>query len=68
MSPAWVNASETCCSEAMTAGVMGTASAALSFAAFTMTSSGSPLALAHTPAQAAWCWLAQACACATSLR
>src|SRR6185295_3537924 len=68
ISPALVNASETCCSEVMTAGVIGTASEESSLAAFTITVSGSPLALAHTAAQADWWLVAQACACATSAR
>ena len=66
--PGLVNASETCCSDVMTAGVIGTASDESSLAALTITVSGSPLALAHTFAQAAWWLVAQACACATSLR
>src|SRR6266568_1528286 len=68
MSPLAVNALATCCSEAMTAGVMGTASEAESAAACSMTGSGSPLALAQTAAHADRCVLAHRCACAISDR
>ena len=52
MSPLAVKAFATCCSEAMTAGVIGVATEESSAAAFVMTVSGRPLALAHTAAQA----------------
>ena len=63
MRPAAVNASETCCSEATTAGVIGTGTAAASLAASSMTPAGSPVPCAHTAAQAAGCLAAQVCAC-----
>jgi len=56
--PLAVNASATCCPKAATAGVLDTASAAESAAAFRMTADGSPLALAQTAAQADRCVLA----------
>src|SRR5580693_632997 len=68
ISPAVVNALETCCSDPTTAGVIGTARAASSLAALAMMASVSPVALAHTAAQAAWWVAAQACAWASSLR
>jgi hypothetical protein len=62
--PLAVNAPATC-PKAATAGVMGTASAAESAAAFRMTAGGSPLALAQTAAQADRCVPAHRYACAS---
>jgi hypothetical protein len=63
--PLAVTAPATCCPKAATAGMMGTASAAQSAAAFRMTADGSPLALAQTAAQADRRVLAHRCACAS---
>ena len=68
MSPLAVKAFATCCSEAMTAGVIGTDRDESSLAACVMTVSGRPLALAQTAAQADRWLLAQRWASAIRAR